>query len=508
MQTYQDLLIVGDNEENRMTFVRNAIDQFKVSPEYEMAKVADEYYRHQNRTILQHENMLTTVTGRMVKDEWSPNHKSVSNFFFRFITMQNQYLLGNGIRWSGRTVKVPENTEQAQREWVWDNVPTDTKEVQSITGHYEYHVTIDSGVKEKLGADFDNRMIDLGEAALVEGVSFAYYCLDHIEVFKLLEFVPLFDEDDGALKAGIRFWQISPEKPLRATLYEIDGYTDYIWRKREIDGKVVEIADVYSEKKPYININKGTQVDGYTIYDGRNYDGFPIVPLYGNKMKQSEFVGMQDGIDAYDFIKNGFENDLDSAKLYWIIRGAGGDDNTELARFLDRLKVNKVAAVDDGQDITPVTVNIPYAEREALLNRIAKDLYDDFMSFDITNTASSTDTATGIKAMYTAIDLKCDLYESCITDFLLSLLKIVGIKDKPIYTRNQNINKAEEIDNLLKLANYVDSEYITRKGLSILGDTDAVEEVLKRIELENMQRMGLALQMQEQENPLEVGTEE
>ena len=29
------------------------------------------------------------------------------------------------------------------------------------------------------------------------------------------------------MKAGIRFWQVAQDKPMRATLYESDGFTEY-----------------------------------------------------------------------------------------------------------------------------------------------------------------------------------------------------------------------------------------------------------------------------------------
>lgn len=515
MTTYQDLLAVGDTDAAKIDFVYDYIQEHKSSELYQTANIADEYYRHLNRTILQYEKTLVTATGRTKIDQWSPNHKQASNFFFQFVTLQNQYLLGNGVRWAGKTFPVPPGTPNAAYKWVWDSVPKeDTNgDLSQLKGHYEYQATFDSGVAEKLGADFDNRLIDLGEAALIHGVSFAYYNHDHVEVFKLLEFAPLYDEENGALKAGVRFWQIDGEHPLRATLYELDGYTEYIWNRRDVNGKQEYQGTVLHEKRPYIQIFKGTKVDGIEIYDGKNYDSFPIVPLWCNKMKQSEFVGLQEGIDAYDLILNGFENELDNATIYWLVRGAGGSSNEDLVKLLDRIRATHIAAMEEGQDVQPYEVNIPYAARETLLNRIKSDLFADFMSFDITNVSASTDTATGIRAMYTAIDLKCDLYENCVTDFILRLLKIVGVQDKPTYKRNQNINKSEEIDNLLKGANYVDQEYITRAFLSILGDADQADAVLMRMDMQDAQRMsGLGLDTGEEngntENDITTGNSE
>ena len=69
-----------------------------------------------------------------------------------------------------------------------------------------------------------------GRYALIGGVSFGFWDYDNLKVYKLTEFAPLYDEEDGSLKAGIRFWRLAQNKPLRITLYEIDGYTEYeIW---------------------------------------------------------------------------------------------------------------------------------------------------------------------------------------------------------------------------------------------------------------------------------------
>ena len=142
--------------------------------------------------------------------------------------------------------------------------------------------------------------------------------------------------------------------------------------------------------------------------EGENYPSFPIVPFWGNPQHQSELVGLQEGIDAYDMIKNGFENDLDNAQMYWIIKGAGGMDDADLAQFLQRLKTVKAAAPMDGQEVEAVTIQIPYEAREKLLDRITRDLYDDYMALDVKEIASGAATATEILASYEPMNVKAD----------------------------------------------------------------------------------------------------
>lgn len=442
MYTYQDLLAVGEGEPERMKFVKNAIEEHKATNLYYDAMVAMDYDQHRNRTINQFQKLLYTMSGKVVPDNYSSNWKMASNFFHRFVLQESQYLLGNGVTWK------------------------------------------DKATAGKVGDDFDTRLQEAGKAALIGGVSFGFFNMDHLEVFEVKEFAPLYDEENGALTAGIRFWQVDYEKPLRATLYELDGYTDYIWED--------DAASVLHEKRPYIVKIRSSEVDGTEIYDGENYPTFPIVPLWGNSNHQSEIIGMREQIDCYDLIKSGFANDLDDAsQIYWVIQNAGGMDDVGLAQFVERMKTVKAAVVDDeGAKAESHTIEVPYASREALLDRISKDLYRDAMALDTENIASGATTATQIKAAYEPLNSKCDDFEYCVLDFLDGILAIAGIDgEKPTFTRSVLVNTQEDVQTLVSAATYLDSEYVTRKILTILGDGDKADEILQRIDGEAIERL-------------------
>ena len=443
MLTYQDYQ-TALSQNTLKEFIKGAIGKHKSSAEYQQALCADEYNRRLNRTIIQFQKLLYKVTGEAVPDNFNANYKLRSNFFNRFITQLNQYLLGNGVTWG------KEDTEA------------------------------------KLGKDFDSELEDAGEKALVHSVSFGFWNLDHLEVFSFLEFVPLFDEEDGALKAGVRFWQIDPKKPLRATLYELDGYTDYMWNDENPDGVIV------NEKRAYILKTKSTEADGTIIYDFENYPTFPIVPFWGNKYKQSEFVGMQENIDCYDLIKSGFANTVDDASMiYWTIQNAGGMDDIDLAKFVEHMRTVKASVVDqNGATAEAHTLDVPYASREALLDRLRADMYEDFMALDTKNIADGAVTATQIEASYEPLNGKADKYEYCVIKFIDGILALAGIDDSPTFTRSKIINRTEEIQTLIQAGEYLTEDYVAEKVLTILGDADRVEELLKGKDLADMQRMG------------------
>jgi SPP1 family phage portal protein len=310
---------------------------------------------------------------------------------------------------------------------------------------------------------------------------------DHVEVFSVLEFAPLQDEENGALRAGVRFWQIDQTKPLRATLYEEDGYTELIWRK----GKKGEIL---KPKRSYKLFIRESEADGTEIYDGENYPTFPIVPLWANNHHQSEIVGIREGIDAYDLIKSGAASDIDeAAQIYWVIQNAGGMDDVDLRKFIERLKVVKAATMDeDGAVAEPHTINIPYEARESILSRIEKDLYKDFMALDTENIASgAVTTATQIRAAYEPLNNKVDEFEHCVGKFIDGLLKIAGKDVKYTLERSMNINVQETVQTVIMAADHLSDEYVTRKILTAFGDGDLTEDMVKELDAEDMQKVNL-----------------
>ena len=441
MKTYQDLLGIGEAEAKRIEFVLAAINEYKGSNIYREGVVAYEYAKHRNVTIGQYQKLLYTVQGKAVPDNYSANWKMASNFFHRFVTQEMQYLLGNGITW------VNEDTAEA------------------------------------LGGQFDIQLQKAGKNALIGGVAFGFWNLDHLEVFKVTEFVPLYDEENGALCAGIRFWQLAADKPMRATLYELDGYTEYMWNESK--------GSVLKEKRGYVELSRTSEADGTEIYDYENYPGFPIVPLWGNPNHQSELVGLREAIDCYDLIKSGFANDLDdSSQIYWILQNAGGMDDVDLAKFVERIHTVKAAAVEDsGAKAEAHTVEVPYASREALLERISGDLYRDAMALDTKQIAGGAVTATQIRAAYEPLNSKTDEFEYCVHEFLDGILELAGITDEaPSFTRSMMINRSEEIQSVLQAAIALDGDYVTRKLLTILGDGDKADEMIEKLHAEELNR--------------------
>lgn len=440
MRTWQDLVAVGEDEKDRMQFCLTAIGEHQNDQMTKDAAIAEQYYEGMNVTITNVNKFITDAYGRKVPDIWSPNNKIRCHLYSYFVTQQVLYLLGNGISFG------------------------------------------ENGTLDKLGKGFEKRVQEVAIDAINGGVSFGFWNLDHVEIFKLTEFMPLYDEETGRLMAGIRFWQLTPDKPLRITLFEPDGYSEYIKRKSE------DIA-VLRDKTAYVSV-VSTSTTGMEIAPGESYPGLPIVPL-NNVNKKSALYGMRDSIDAYDLIASKLVNNIDNGEfIYWIIKNAPfmADDPEELQAFIHNLKTSGVAAVGDQQEVDPHTVEIPFEATDTALAFMRKQLFADFMAFDPTTVTGGAATATQIIASYEPLNEKTDLFEYQVTEFIEGILAIAGIDDTPTYTRSMIVNQSEMITNVIQAASYTGEEYTTRKLLEILGDADKVESVLAEIDAEAMGR--------------------
>ena len=438
MKTYQDLTAVGKIERNRMAFIETAIREHRGSPEFKMAKNAELYYKQENPTITRYQKIVHDILGRPVVDPFAANHKISSNWYFYFTVQAVQYLLGNGVTFN------------------------------------------DESTKEKLGKDFDSKMQKAATYAKNGGVAYGFFNVDHLDLFQVTEFVPLLDEETGALRAGIRFWQIDKDRPLRATLYEADGYTEYIRRK---DKDMEVLSDKRSYKETVYENEVTTE-----ILEAKNYPGFPIVPLW-NTNRQSDLVGKRGTIDAFDLMSSKLINNVSEGDLiYWILKNADGMDDADDIQFLERLRTIHVAHTNgSGAEVESHKVEAPYEANEVALKQLKSQLFADFMALNVELIQAGNVTATQITAAYEPLNQKTDLFEYEVIDFIQGILKLAGIDDEPSFKRSQIANQSEAVQNVMMAAASLDDETILNK-LPFLTQEE-VTEILGRKDAESLERM-------------------
>ena len=450
--TFQDFL---ESQNDVRGFISKAINQHTSSEDYQIACSADNYDRQKNDTIYNYVRTIFTGTGSQVVDFTAANNRIACNFFHRLNTQRCMYSLGNGISFS------------------------EHKEKRIVDGVEQ---TVDL-TKEMLGSDFDTALKDGAYKALKHGVSFGFWNFDQLYIFPLTEFVPLLDEDTGALRAGIRFWQLDKDKPMTAILYEEDGYTKF--RGGRHSGSLN--FEVVQEKKAYKTNFRYTEADGLEVVGGENYGALPIVPLWGSSLHQSTLVGMQRAIDSYDLIRSGFANDLtDCAQIYWILSNCGGMTPAELAQFRDRLKIDHIAVADtDNSSVTPYTQEIPFQARQTYLDSIRAGIYEDFGGLDV-HTIAAGATNDHIDSAYQPLDENADDFEYQIITFVKQILSLMGVEDTPIFKRNRISNQMEQVQMVMLEAQYLDEETLLQKLPNI--SVDEVANILQRRGVENQNR--------------------
>lgn len=443
MYTYQDYEAVKGEPARLTGFVRDVITRHKGSAAYKTALDADEYDAERNVTILAFTRFILSADGTPILDNVASNVKLTSNFYARLNVQRCTYSLGNGLTF--------------QKE----------------------------GVAEKLGADADKRVKDAGYFALIHGVSFLYWAYDHIHVFKLTEFAPLWDEKSDNLGAGVRFWQIDKDKPLYAVLYAPDGYIEY----KSDNGSAGGLEPVSDGFLPYRMTVSTTPATTGDVLTAHNYSGLPIVPLWGSRLHQSTLVGMRSKIDSFDMVQSGFANDMaDCAQIYWLINNAGGMNESDLAKFRERLLYRHIAQVGEDQSVTPYTQEIPYNARAALLDRLRSQIYEDFGGLDV-HTVAAGATNDHIDAAYQPMDENADDFEYQVIDAVQKLLGLLGVDSKdatPQFKRNRISNQYEQVQMVMLEAQYLDDETILTKLPNI--SSEEVDQIMKKKAVEDLDR--------------------
>ena len=450
--TYDELLAAGADDGARAEFVGEAIRRHRQSEMWRNARAADMYWRQRNVTIAQFTARLFTTGGEALEDFTASQLRVSSNLFRRLNLQRAMYSLGRGVSF----------------------VDCSDDGGEDVT-------------KARMGDRFDDDVKRIGILALIHGVAFPFWNLDHVDVFEATEFAPIWDETTGSLRAGVRFWRIDPTRPLHAVLYEEDGWTPY---DAGLDNETL-VADPEG-KRAYKATYAEVPADGLKLaVDSENYSRLPIIPVWGSDSHQSTLVGMREGIDAYDLIKSGLCNDVqDCAQVYWIVKNAGGMGDQDLARFRDRLRLTHIANVanaDDGVDVQPYAQEVPYAARKEALSQIRADLYEDFGALDV-HTVAAGATNDHIDAAYQPMDEEADEFERHIREGIMDLLALQGIHDTPVFRRNRISNLKEQVEVLSIEAGWLDEETLLRKLPNVTPDE--VQAILRRKSGEDADRLG------------------
>lgn len=445
MYTYSDFEDYSKSETTLLEFIELAIAEHQTSKEYKIAQKAKAYYKHQNPDIEAVEKIIYDMLGQAHKDLFSPNHKLANAYYPKIINQGVSHLLGNGI-----SFKNPD-------------------------------------VKKLLGANLDGICKKILVDAKNSGVSYGYFNGERLIHIPFEEFKAIYDDYTGEIRAGIRFTQIDENKPLSITLYEADGYSEFVREPgEEIKRK--------TEKKRYDGISISNEIEGEYEQSGETTSLLPIYPLY-NIDKQSDIVGNLNILIAIDLVNSNLVNNVSQGELvYWVLKNQGGMDEVDDANFLLNLIKRHVIHLDgDGSDAQPHQIQVPFEANQTAAAMLKRQLYDN-MDGVLTETLNAGNlTATAISSAYSDLRQHSSNLEYEVIEFLHGIFRIAGIpEDEEItFSYYETINQSEMIQNILACGQYFDDEEITRLLCSAIGDIDNFESIQKRKAANAMERANL-----------------
>ena len=443
MLTKNDLLKCGEDENKRIAFIEQAINDFKKSDEYKTAEIAMQYYLKENPDIEAVEKIIYDMKGVAHKDMISPNAKLRCCYFPNILNEACAHLLTNGIGFEN-----PDN-------------------------------------KELLGDDIDDVLKEINLDAMICRVSYGYYCKDedgaHVLNLKYLNTLPILDDYSGKHYAYIYFTQIDKDKPLCVTFFEPDGVSEYV---REPD----EPMKIKTKKRAY-NLNTlGSEAEGVYFIESGESTEIPIYPLY-NVSKKSSIVGVREDLAALDLMASQLVNNVSQSELvYWVLKNYGGMDDIADANFIVNLIKSHVLHVDADGEAEPHQITVPFEANQTAYVRIKQIIYDNLCGVNHETLDAGNLTATAIAAAYSKLRNYSAMQESNVFNFLRGMLKIAGAKEREKFTVEyyETINTTEAIQNSVASAPWLGDTETTKRLAILNGSGERVDDILKERSAEEL----------------------
>lgn len=444
MYTYSDFEEYAKTEEGLLEFITLAIEEHLTSNEYRIAKKATAYFKHQNPDIEAVEKLVYDLYGMAHEDLFSPNHKLANAYYPKIINQGVSHLLANGI-----SFKNPD-------------------------------------VKQQLGANLDGVVRKILTDAKNCGVSYGYFDGKKLIHIPFNEFKAIYDDYTGEIRAGIRFTQIDENKPLSITLYEADGFSEFV---RESGEEIKRKA----EKKRYDGVSVSNDIEGVYERSEEATSILPIYPLY-NLGKQSDIVGNINILIAIDLVNSNLVNNVSQGELvYWVLKNQGGMDEVDDANFILNLIKRHVIHLDGDSDAQPHQIQVPFEANQTAAAMLKRQLYDN-MDGVLTETLNAGNlTATAINSAYSDLRQHSSNLEYEVIEFMHGIFRIAGIpEDEEItFSYYETINPSEMIQNIIASAQFLGDAETTRLLCSALGVIDDFEEIqnakaAEQLEMANM----------------------
>ena len=465
--TYEDWLA---EPKDKRDLIGRIVNAYKCSEDFKRSLTARNYFEGNNEAIrdkyilqmaVKHVTDPETGAVSTVKDKIRVQGARISSsFLFRFITQENQHLLGNGV----------------------------TLE--------------DEKIKALLGPGFDTLLSGIGEKALVNGVCWGFYNNDHVEMIQaaadqLSGGVALVSERDSQPRVFVQFWQLDANRPLYVRVFEETGVSLY-----KTDEK--NELQLFEGPTPYKR-SVLRDAGGETLLDTANYPFLPVVPLFANPEHRSELTtALKSKIDCFDRIASDFSDNLEMANdVFWVLNNFGGNEKQVLETLAQIKELRAVVNISDGMGggstAEPHAFEVPYAARQVALDILRREMYRDAMALDIETLSGSSLSIEAIETATKELNLKCDRYEWQVFEFVQKLLRLAGVETESISFQRQNItNTTQTIQNIYLAAEDLDQE--TRLKLNPMIPNDDIPAIMQATAAERTTGMVSVEQLQNEIN--------
>lgn len=438
--TIQDLQAA----ESKPQFILDAINKYKSSEPFRIAKRNYNYYRRHNELILAYLGYLErTGLGQKLN---IVTHRLCNGMFQKFVNQRVSFTIGNGIS-------------------LGDN----TSKIMPVIGGSKFNVNIRQSVI----------------AAAWGGISWNFMQFItptkyELKYFTALNSFGLLDEEDGTYKAVITFGQLDETKPLRMQLFEIEGISKYVVNA---DGKT---ALVSQEVTPYKTKYTPT-VLGREAVEGENYPSFPVVPLYFNMLKEPALSNASKAtIDAYDFVNSDLVNSQTQYEgLYWELQNYNGEKPQET---VERIQKFRAVMKDEGAGTAakPFNVEAPWQGKQATLDSLKREAYDEFQALDTKSITGGSLTNVAINAATYDIGFAADELEEMVCGAIDEMLNIIGVQhEETSYKRRTITNDTETVNNIIALKDAELLDVTEATDLNPLVMESRKADLLVRLELQN-----------------------
>ena len=415
--------------------IQTYIDDFEMSIKRQEMKLGVDYYRSKNTEIMNRRKMIYVEDDNgnpsEMDDPYKANNKLASGYFKLLVDQKISYLLGNAI-----TIEGDDQDELS------DTLPT------------MWQKKVNEVAKEASKKSRGFAQVYIGEDGKLgikqipsEQIIPVYQPHNREELELVIRYyeVTVLDEDGQSAQVNrVEVWDDE------TVAYYQEQTSDGLYKLLDQEEMMSIFGQPYQNPKYHFqkNLRFGEKI---AESEGHSWGRVPFVPLYNNDEEDYDLAPIKSYIDAYDIISSDFINNLDDLQdIFWVLKGYNGQNVSEFIREVKRYKAMKVS--DDG-DARAETIDIPHEAREKALKIIEDNIFVFGQGVNPNKIGDGNITNVVIKSRYAMLDLKCDMFEDEVEEFLRSIIRFANRyreinNQQPIEISKINFNRAMMVNEI------------------------------------------------------------